>query len=233
MTPTKEEISQKINNISESANEYEDIGILLISRCRKLHTKLNKEPSMFSKIILPLITKENPDAHQIYLEKKLWDIKFEIDKLEVILHDHRDGKQSAHRRLSSQFSLQMTYFILILCIMMYSVMFVILDSDSPIKVNENLNVYLKYFLISVMGGLLYFLTNSVSVFSKSIMRLLVAMLIPVLFLGIVFKTGSNQSHTLDLTSTNVMLFLFGYSSNLITIILNKAISKIEEVFNVN
>lgn len=219
MTITKEELTKRINKISEDAKNYEDIGIIIINKCESLQKKLNSIK----------------DEDAVKLEEKLMLFKFELDRVDIILLDHITGKNLAYGRLTSKFSLNFTYALILICIVMYSTMFVAVDSfvgDNPIdNMMTNLYTYLKYFLISVMGALLYFLTDSIALFSKSVMRLLVAMLIPVLFVGILFKTGNSQPHTLDLTSSNILLFLFGYSSNIITMILNKAITKLEEVFN--
>lgn len=215
---TKESLAERINLISERAKEYDNIGVLIISKCQSLYEELDK-------------IKETDSAK---LERKLTLFKFNLDKMDIILADHKSGKNLAYGSLSTRLNLNVTYILLVFCILIYSDLFVFIDSYNSADPMQNINVYvtnyLKYFLVSVMGALLYFITDSMVVYSKSMTRILVAMFIPVLFLGVLFTPGETQN--LDLSSTNVMLFLFGYSSNLISILLNKAIKKVEQLFNV-
>ncbi|MDQ0496375.1 hypothetical protein [Paenibacillus brasilensis] len=207
MSKLKEDLIEKLMQISENADEYDEVGMAVIRRCKKLFTKLNSI---------------NPDD-----QNKLFKIKFEIDEFILILKEHKSGKVFAHGRLASKFTIVTTPYMFIILIMIYSLMYITIDNVGMDNSTEYL--YIKYLVLSMLGAMFFFITTYYEKFNKSLTKLLIACFVPILFVGVLF---TKKDGNIDFANAQLVVFLLGYGSNLVVLIINKATEKFKATLNI-
>ncbi|WP_339166079.1 hypothetical protein MKX75_16785 [Paenibacillus sp. FSL R5-0341] len=207
----KEELLKRVIDFSKSAHEYEDIGVLLIKKCKKLYLKINSIDD----------TKK---------QNKLIKMKFELDEIELSLKHHKLKISNAHGKLVSPVTYNFIYYSFLFIVMIYSFLYISIDSIyflGGVEINameQNIILYAKYLTLSVMGVLFYYITNYLVKFSEILTRLLVACFIPILLIGVIFKL---ENGNLAFSGSQSIIFLLGYNTNLVISILKIGNDKIK------
>ncbi|RAI85668.1 hypothetical protein DET54_12123 [Paenibacillus pabuli] len=208
----KDELLQRVMEFSETAYEYEEIGVLLIKRCQKLYLKINST---------------DPQNY-----KKLIKMKFEIDELDLALKQHKLKISDAHGKLVSNYAFNVAYYGFIMLVLIYSFLYIVVASVDPSVsgntesslLDRNMIVYMKYLILSVMGVMFYYVTNYLIKFGEIQTRLFVACFIPVLLTGVVFTL---ENGNLSFSGSQSLVFLLGYNTNLVISILRIGNDKIK------
>ncbi|WP_339307732.1 hypothetical protein [Paenibacillus sp. FSL R5-0519] len=210
MKVSKDELLKRITNISENASDYEDVGILLIQKCRKLYKKTDSID------------------HRDF--KALIAIKFEIHELEFVLDQHKQNKGTAHAKLGSGWAYHTAIYGFLILILVYSYLFMFVVNLESISIaannisDQSMFVYMKYLLLSIMGMMFYYVTTYIVKYSEIFTRLLVALFIPILITGVVFTL---EDGALKFSGGQSIVFLLGYNTNLIIALLKKANDKLK------
>lgn len=206
MTIEKEVLLRKLVEFSENADEYEEIGGMLIRRCKNLYLKINSiDPSDQDTLI---------------------KMKFEIDEISLSLKDHQSGNEPAHGKLSSKWVYYTSAYIFLVAIVFYSMFYLRIKDLTELGLNNGVEYeYLKYLLLSMLGAMFYFISTSMVKFSEPITRILLACFVPVLLLGVVFTF---ENGTLKFSGIQSLIFLLGYNINLMLLFLKKANEKMRQ-----
>ncbi|MBB6023146.1 hypothetical protein HNR77_004246 [Paenibacillus sp. JGP012] len=86
--------------------------------------------------------------------------------------------------------------------------------------------YLSYILSSMVGALIYFVSSRTAGGADApLYKILVAIALPFMFISFLFTNGQGQ--IIDLKDKMLWAFIFGYSSDLLIIFLNKVVTKIK------
>ncbi|WP_152381858.1 hypothetical protein [Paenibacillus brasilensis] len=117
------------------------------------------------------------------------------------------------------------YMLFSILLIVYAIIFIM---NSGNNFFEETRIYLKYVGISLYGALLFLVTTSLKEINEVGNKLLVAMIIPFIFISVLFI---DKNEPFSLSNENVYVFLLGYSSDMLTHILNKMIEKVKAVFN--
>ncbi|MGR6763226.1 hypothetical protein ACU1JV_15415 [Paenibacillus sp. T2-29] len=87
--------------------------------------------------------------------------------------------------------------------------------------------FMIYLSVSVSGAILFIITSIFKDINEISNKLILAVIIAFVFISVLFI---NTDKPFDMANKNVIVFVLGYSSELITTIMNKLIKKIEAVF---
>ncbi|WP_431089930.1 hypothetical protein [Paenibacillus sp. 8b26] len=137
----------------------------------------------------------------------LIEIKYELRKIEADAYE-----ANRHRKLY-------LFSALGIAAIVYGIDYLFINGLS-------LKEYFSYLVISVVGAFLYFLTSAKNESDAPLYKIIVALIIPFLFISFLFQ---KDNKVFDIWDKNLWSFILGYSSELLIKLLNKIIDKAKKV----
>lgn len=140
----------------------------------------------------------------------LFDMK--LNKLKIKYRNPQDNNMHQLYRLGSFLSLTLT------------VVYILYSGSDFVR---TIKLFVIYFAIAMSGAVLFAITSYIKPDNEVAVKFLMPYIIAFIFISVLFTNGDKP---FDFTNINVLVFLLGYSSELITTIMNKMIKKVEAVF---
>lgn len=140
----------------------------------------------------------------------LFDMK--LNKLKIKYRNPQDNIMHRLYRLGSFLSLTLT------------VLYILYSGSDFVS---TIKLFVIYFAIAMSGAVLFAITSYIKPDNEVAVKFLMPYIIAFIFISVLFTNGDKP---FDFTNKNVLVFVLGYSSELITTIMNKMIKKVEAVF---
>jgi hypothetical protein len=140
----------------------------------------------------------------------LFDMK--LNKLKIKYRNPQDNNMHRLYRLGSFLSLTLT------------VVYILYSGSDFVS---TIKLFVIYFAIAMSGAVLFAITSYIKPDNEVAVKFLMPYIIAFIFISVLFTNGDKP---FDFTNKNVLVFVLGYSSELITTIMNKMIKKVEAVF---